>query len=89
MTGNGTVSGSLSRRISGNPTARRSFPISISTPLIEAPGVEIAYLEPADSLRAEQLADVDALILLTAALHRRQHPPQWPARRRRPLRRRL
>ena len=73
------------RKPDGSPT----FPDFDLTPLIEAPGVELLYLEPADSLRAEQLADFDALILLTAPLHRRQHPPQWPPRRRRPLRRRL
>lgn len=34
-------------------------------PLARAPGVEFEYLEPADPLRAEQLEDFDALILLT------------------------
>ena len=33
-------------------------------PLARAPGVEFEYLEPADPLRAEQLEDFDALILL-------------------------
>jgi phosphoglycerate dehydrogenase-like enzyme len=41
------------------------FPDFDLEPLIEAPDVELRYLEPADSLRADQLADVDALILLT------------------------
>jgi phosphoglycerate dehydrogenase-like enzyme len=41
------------------------FPDFDLEPLIEAPDVEFRYLEPADSLRADQLADVDALILLT------------------------
>ena len=50
------------RKPDGSPL----FPDFDLTPLIEAPGVELLYLEPADSLRAEQLADVDALILLTA-----------------------
>ena len=34
-------------------------------PLAQAPGVEFKYLEPADPLRAEQLEDFDALILLS------------------------
>ena len=41
------------------------FPDFDLEPFIEAPDVELRYLEPADSLRADQLADVDALILLT------------------------
>jgi phosphoglycerate dehydrogenase-like enzyme len=44
------------------------FPDFDLQPLIEAPGVEVTYLEPADSLPADQLADVDALILLTPRL---------------------
>jgi phosphoglycerate dehydrogenase-like enzyme len=40
------------------------FPDFDLEPLRRAPGVEMAYLEPADPIRAEQLADFDALILL-------------------------
>jgi phosphoglycerate dehydrogenase-like enzyme len=49
------------RKADGSPL----FPDFDLKPLIEAPGVEVLFLEPADSLRAEQLADADALILLT------------------------
>ena len=83
------LSGSRSRATSANPTVRRPFPDFDLTPLIEAPGVEILYLDPADRLRAEQLADFDALILLTAPLRAGEHPEKRPPRRRRPLRRRL
>src|SRR5262245_10872763 len=41
------------------------FPDFDLKPLIEAPEVEVRYLAPADNLSADQLADVDALILLT------------------------
>jgi phosphoglycerate dehydrogenase-like enzyme len=49
------------RKADGSPL----FPDFDLKPLIEAPGVEVLFLEPADSLRADQLADADALILLT------------------------
>jgi phosphoglycerate dehydrogenase-like enzyme len=49
------------RKADGSPL----FPDFDLQPLIEAPGVEVLYLDPADSLRADQFADVDALILLT------------------------
>ena len=53
-----------SRATSGRRTARRPIPTSTSTPLRTAPGVEMAFLEAASPLRAEQLEDFDALILL-------------------------
>jgi phosphoglycerate dehydrogenase-like enzyme len=49
------------RKADGSPL----FPDFDLKPLIEAPGVEVLFLEPADSLRADQFADADALILLT------------------------
>jgi phosphoglycerate dehydrogenase-like enzyme len=49
------------RKADGSPL----FPDFDLKPLIEAPGVEVLFLEPADSLRADQLAHADALILLT------------------------
>jgi phosphoglycerate dehydrogenase-like enzyme len=52
------------RKADGSPL----FPDFDLKPLIEAPGVEVLFLEPADSLRADQLADADALILLTPRL---------------------
>jgi phosphoglycerate dehydrogenase-like enzyme len=48
------------RKADGNPT----FPDFDLTPLREAPGVEVAYLEAANPLRGEQLENFDALILL-------------------------
>jgi phosphoglycerate dehydrogenase-like enzyme len=41
------------------------FPDFDLAPLLAAPDVEVSYLEPADRLHADQLAAVDALILLT------------------------
>ena len=49
------------RKADGSPL----FPDFDLKPLIEAPGVEVVYLEPADTLGAGELADIDALILLT------------------------
>ena len=49
------------KKADGSPT----FPDFDLAPLQAAPGVEIAYLEHANPIRAEQLADFDALILLT------------------------
>ena len=40
------------------------FPDFDLEPLRQAPGVEVAYLESMDPVRAEQLVDFDALILL-------------------------
>lgn len=48
------------RQADGSPT----FPDFDLEPLRKAPGVELAYLESADPIRAEQLEDFDALILL-------------------------
>lgn len=48
------------RKADGSPT----FPDFDLAPLRAAPNVEMAYLEPANPVRAEQLEDFDALILL-------------------------
>jgi phosphoglycerate dehydrogenase-like enzyme len=48
------------RKPDGSPV----FPDFDLTPLKQAPNVEMAYLEPINPLRADQLADFDALILL-------------------------
>ena len=48
------------RKADGSPT----FPDFDLAPLMSAPGVEAAFLESASPLRAEQLEDFDALILL-------------------------
>ena len=49
------------RKADGSPV----FPDFDLEPLRRAPGVEVAYLEPRTRFEAEQLADFDALILLT------------------------
>src|SRR5262245_16068648 len=46
----------------GSPT----FPDFDVSPLQQQPGVEFAYLDRGDEIRAEQMADADALILLTS-----------------------
>jgi D-3-phosphoglycerate dehydrogenase len=48
------------RRADGSPT----YPDFDLTPLRETPGLELSFLESASPLRADQLAEVDALILL-------------------------
>jgi phosphoglycerate dehydrogenase-like enzyme len=48
------------RKADGSPT----YPDFDLAPLREAPGVEMAFLEPESPLRAAQLEDFDALILL-------------------------
>jgi len=48
------------RKTDGSPT----YPDFDLEPLRSAPGVEMAFLEPSNPLRAEQLEDFDALILL-------------------------
>ena len=48
------------RKPDGSPT----YPDFDLTPLRDVPGVEVAFLESASPLRAEQLEDFDALILL-------------------------
>src|SRR5262245_27113250 len=45
----------------GSPT----FPDFDISPLQKQPGVECAYLDRSDTIRADQVADADALILLT------------------------
>ena len=51
------------RKPDGSPT----YPDFDLEPLRSAPGVEMAFLESASPLRAEQLEDFDALILLATA----------------------
>jgi D-3-phosphoglycerate dehydrogenase len=46
----------------GSPT----FPDFDISPLQKQPGVEFAYLDRSDEIRADQVADADALILLTS-----------------------
>src|SRR5262249_18513510 len=48
------------KKADGSPT----FPDFDLVPLQSAPGVEVAFLENANPIRADQLADFDALILL-------------------------
>ena len=47
------------------PDGSPSFPEFDLTPLEEHPDIDLFYLEPEDEISAAQLADVDALILLT------------------------
>src|SRR5438552_15586724 len=47
------------KKADGSPT----FPDFDLAPLRNAPGVEVAYLESANPIRADQLEDFDALIL--------------------------
>src|SRR5215472_1023744 len=59
------------RKADGSPV----FPDFDLAPLKNAPGVEMAFLEPADPIRAEQIADFDALILLAHRFQRSSiHP---------------
>lgn len=58
------------RKPDGSPT----FPDFDLEPLRSAPGVEMAYLESANPLRAEQLEDFDALILLIHRFARESVP---------------
>ena len=48
------------RKADGSPT----FPDFDLAPLLSAPNVEMVYLEPGPAIRAEQVADIDVLILL-------------------------
>ena len=48
------------RRADGSPT----YPDFDLAPLKSAPGIEVSFLEPVNPLRADQLEDFDALILL-------------------------
>lgn len=59
------------KKADGSPT----FPDFDVTPLQRAPGVEVVYLENANPVRAEQIADFDALILLMPRFGRESiHP---------------
>jgi phosphoglycerate dehydrogenase-like enzyme len=59
------------RKADGSPV----FPDFDLEPLRRAAGVEMAYLEPADPIRAEQLANFDALILLAHRFAKESIPP--------------
>jgi phosphoglycerate dehydrogenase-like enzyme len=52
------------------PDGSAVYPDFDLTPLRQAPAVEMAYLEPSNPIRAEQVADFDALILLAARFER-------------------
>ena len=59
------------RKADGSPT----FPDFDLGPLQSAPGVEMVYLENANPIRADQVADIDALILLMPKFGRESiHP---------------
>jgi phosphoglycerate dehydrogenase-like enzyme len=48
------------RKPDGSPT----YPDFDLAPLVNSPGVEVEFLQPLTPIRAEQVADFDALILL-------------------------
>ena len=58
------------RKADGSPT----YPDFDLAPLKNAPGVEMAFLEPHNPIRAEQLEDFDALILLAHRFARESVP---------------
>ncbi|HET6620440.1 MAG TPA: NAD(P)-dependent oxidoreductase [Dongiaceae bacterium] len=59
------------RKADGSPT----FPDFEVAPLRDAPGVEVAYIDASNPIRADQLADFDALILLAPRFARESiHP---------------
>jgi phosphoglycerate dehydrogenase-like enzyme len=58
------------RKADGSPT----YPVFDLAPLKNAPGVEMAFLESHNPLKAEQLEDFDALILLTHRFARESVP---------------
>ena len=57
-----------------NDDGSLSYPDFDLTPLRETPGVEMAFLEPHNPVRAEQLAGFDALILLAHRFARESIP---------------
>jgi phosphoglycerate dehydrogenase-like enzyme len=58
------------RKADGSPT----YPDFDLAPLMNAPGVEVVFLESVSPLRAEQLEDIDALILLAHRFDRSSVP---------------
>jgi hypothetical protein len=59
------------RKPDGSPV----YPDFDLTPLRTAPRVEVEFLSPSNPIRAEQMADFDALILLAARFNRESiHP---------------
>ena len=59
------------RKPDGSPV----YPDFDLTPLRQAPGVEMAFLEPSNPIRPEQIADFDALILLASRFGRESTHP--------------
>ena len=62
------MSGPFRVALSGDfkkPDGSATFPDFDVQPLIDAKNVEVVYLENSNPIRAEQVADFDALILLT------------------------
>jgi D-3-phosphoglycerate dehydrogenase len=57
------------------PDGSPSFPEFDLSPLENHPDVDLFYLQPEDVISARQLADVDALILLTARVDANSLPP--------------
>jgi phosphoglycerate dehydrogenase-like enzyme len=59
-------------------SARRTAPVYPDfdlAPLKSAPGVEMEFLEPTDPIRADKVAEFDALIILTSRFQRTSvHP---------------
>jgi phosphoglycerate dehydrogenase-like enzyme len=53
-----------------NPDGSPAYPDFDLSPLRSAPGVEAVFLEAVSTLRSEQLADIDALILLSPRIDR-------------------
>src|SRR5882762_7638210 len=68
MSGDAQKGGPFRVALSGDfkkPDGSPTFPDFDLQPLISAKNVEMAYLENANPIRADQIADFDALILLT------------------------
>jgi len=58
-----------------NPDGSPVFPDFKLVPLSSAPGIEVEYLEPSNTIRAEQVENFDALILFAARFGRESiHP---------------
>ena len=57
------------------PDGSPVFPDFDVSPLFQTPGVDVVYLEPGPAIRAEQVADIDVLILLMPKFDARSiHP---------------
>ena len=73
------------RKADGSPV----YPDFDLEPLRQAPGVEFAYLEPSNPIRAEQARGIRRAHPPGASLHQGQYPSEWQARGGRAVRRRL